>query len=153
MRILTGIVVLALGFSVAAATSTTAAGGGAAAQQMTEADYDALMKKVGPTNGAMRKKIMGNMLADAAKDAQTLATLFGDVERFWTQHKKQDAMKWAAEARKFATETAGAAAAGDQMKTQQAADNLVGDCKQCHGTYREGSQEAGFRIKPGVLTE
>ena len=94
---------------------------------MTEADYDGLMKKVGPTNGAMRKKLMGNMLADAAKDAQTLATLFGDVERFWAQHKKADAVKWAAEARTFATETAGAAAAGDAMKTQQAADNLLGD--------------------------
>jgi cytochrome c556 len=156
MRILTGIVVMALGFSVACATTstTTAAGGGAAAQaKMTEADYDALMKKVGPTNGAMRKKIMGNMLADAAKDAQTLATLFGDVERFWTQQKKMDAMKWAAEARMYATQTAGAAAAGDQMKTQQAADNLLGDCKQCHGMYREGSQEAGFRMKPGTITE
>jgi len=159
MRILTGMVVLTLGFSIGSATTsttsaTTGGGGGAAAQApMTEADYDGLMKKVGPTNGAMRKKIMGNMLADAAKDAQTLATLFGDVERFWTQQKKTDAMKWAAEARMFATETAGAAAGGDQMKTQQAADNLLGDCKQCHGMYREGSAEAGFRIKPGTITE
>jgi cytochrome c556 len=156
MRILTGMVVLTLGFSIGGATTSTtsARGGGAAVQAaMTEADYDGLMKKVGPTNGAMRKKIMGNMLADAAKDAQTLATLFGDVERFWTQQKKTDAMKWAAEARMFATEIAGAAAGGDQMKTQQAADNLLGDCKQCHGMYREGSAEAGFRIKPGTITE
>ncbi len=155
MRILRGIVVLALGFSVGCATTstTTAAGGGAAQAAMTEADYDALMKKVGPTNGAMRKKIMGNMLPDAAKDAQTLATLFGDVERFWTQQKKTDAMKWAAEARMYASQTAGAAAAGDQMKTQQAADSMLADCKQCHGMYREGSQEAGFRIKPGTITE
>ena len=156
MRILSGIVVMALGLSVAWATTstTTAAGGGAAAQaRMTEADYDALMKKVGPTNGAMRKKIMGNMLGDAAKDAQTLATLFTDVERFWTQQKRTDAMKWAAEARMYASQTADAAASGAQMKTQQAADQLLGDCKQCHGTYREGSQEAGFRIKPGMVTE
>jgi cytochrome c556 len=154
MRILTGVVVLALGFSMGCAgrTSTTTGGGGGAAQaRMTEADYDALMKKVGPTNGAMRKQIMGNMLPDAAKSAQTLATLFGDVERFWTQHKVKDAMMWAADARKYATETAGAAAAGDQMKAQAAADNVLGQCKQCHGTYRMGSQEAGFSIKAGVL--
>jgi cytochrome c556 len=151
MRILSGVVVLALGLSIAV-TSTAAGGGGAAAQgRMTEADYDALMKKVGPTNGAMRKQIMGNMLPDAAKSAQTLATLFGDVERFWTQHKVKDAMMWAGDARKYATETAGAAATGDQMKAQMAADNLLGQCKQCHGTYRMGSQEAGFSIKPGVL--
>jgi cytochrome c556 len=155
MRILTGVVVLALGFSVGCAgrTSTTAAGGGGAATQakMTEADYDALMKKVGPTNGGMRKAIMSNQLADAGKNAQTLATLFGDVERFWTQYKVMDAAKIAAEARQNATAIAGAAAAGDQMKTQQAADNLLAQCKQCHGMYRAGSQEAGFMIKPGVL--
>ena len=155
MRILTGIVVLALGFSVACATTSTntGGGGGAAQARMTEADYDALMKKVGPTNGAMRKKIMGNMLPDAAKDAETLATLFTDFERFWMQQKRMDAVKWASEARMYASQTASAAAGGDQMKTQQAADQLLGDCKQCHGTYREGSQEAGFRIKPGVVTE
>jgi cytochrome c556 len=157
MRILTGVVVLALGFSISCAgrTSTASgAGGGSAAQaRMTEADYDAIMKKVGPTNGGMRKAIMSNQLADAGKNAQTLATLFGDVERFWTEHKVMDAAKIAAEARRNATETAGAAAAGDQMKTQMAADNLLGQCKQCHGMYREGSQEAGFRIKPGTITD
>ncbi len=152
MRILSGIVVLTLGISVACATTSTS-GGAAAQARMTEQDYDGIMKKVGPTNGAMRKMLMGNMLPDAAKNAQQLAMLFGDVERFWTQQNKMDAMKWAAEARKFATETAGAAAAGDQMKAQQAADSLLGDCKQCHGTYRMGSQETGFSIKPGVVTE
>lgn len=153
MRILSGIVVLTLGISVGCASTSTTGGGAAAQARMTEQDYDGIMKKVGPTNGAMRKMLMGNMLPDAAKNAQQLATLFGDVERFWTQQNKMDAMKWAAEARKFATETAGAAAAGDQMKAQQAADNLLGDCKQCHGTYRMGSQETGFSIKPGVVTE
>ena len=154
MRILTGVVVLALGFSISCAgrTSTTTGGGGAATQaRMTEADYDALMKKVGPTNGAMRKAIMSNQLADAGKNAQTLAMLFGDVERFWTQYKIMDAAKIAAEARQNATATAGAAAGGDQMKTQMAADALLGQCKQCHGMYRMGSQETGFMIKPGVL--
>jgi cytochrome c553 len=160
MRILQGIVVLTLGLSIACASrsnttsGTNGQGGGAAAPaRMTEMDYDAIMKRVGPTNGGMRMKLMNNMLPDAAKDAQTLAMLFGDVERFWTQQKKMDAMKWAAEARMFATETAGAAAAGDQMKAQQAANNLLGDCKQCHGMYREGSQEAGFHIKPGTVSE
>jgi cytochrome c556 len=155
MRILTGVVVLALGFSIGCAgrTSTTAGGGGGAATQarMTEADYDALMKKVGPTNGGMRKAIMSNQLADAGKNAQQLAMLFGDVERFWTSYKIMDAAKLAAEAQRNAKETAAAAASGDQMKTQMAADALLGQCKQCHGMYRMGSQETGFMIKPGVL--
>jgi cytochrome c556 len=148
MRILTGILVLTLGLSI----GTTGVGVSAAAQaKMTEADYDALMKKVGPTNGAMQKALKSGALADGAKGAQQLAMLFVDVERFWTQYKIKDAMMWAAEAQKYAKAAAAAAEAGDQMKAVEAATSLLGDCKQCHGTYRMGSQEAGFSIKPGVL--
>ncbi len=39
------------------------------------------------------------------------------------------------------------------MKAQTAADNILGACKQCHGMYREGDAQSGFRIKPGTLTE
>jgi cytochrome c556 len=137
------------------ATAGAQGGGGAGARasaRITEADYDALMKKVGQTNGAMRMKLMGGQAADAAKDATQLAELFGEVERFWTQQNKPDAVKWAQEARMFSTESAGAAAAGDAMKAQQSANNLLGDCKQCHGTYRDGDAATGFRIKPGVVT-
>jgi cytochrome c556 len=168
MRGLSGFVVVMLGLSLGCAgrTTTTAAGGAntggatppaasasAAAQagQFTPDSLDPIMKKVGPTNGAMRKAIMSGALMDAASSAQQLATLFGDVEKFWTQYKKQDAMKLAAEARTNASATAGAAAAGDMAKAQMAADSLLGQCKQCHGMYREGDQQTGFRIKPGVL--
>jgi len=152
MRILSGIVVVTLVLAVGFAGRTAAAGAQAQAR-MTEADYDAIMKKVGPTNGAMRMKLMGGMLKEAATDAQALAGLFGDVEKFWAQHNKQDAVKWAAEARSNASEVAGAAAAGDGMKAQTAANNILGSCKQCHGMYREGDAQSGFRIKPGTLTE
>jgi cytochrome c556 len=148
MRILTGILVLTLGLSI----GTTGMGVSAAAQaKMSEADYDALMKKVGPTNGMMQKALKSGDLPAGAKGAQQLAMLFVDVERFWTQYKIKDAMMWAAEAQKYAKQAAAAAEAGDQMKAVEAATSLLGDCKQCHGTYRMGSQEAGFMIKPGVL--
>ena len=155
MRILSGIVVVTLVFAVGCAgrTAAPAAASAQAQARMTEADYDALMKKVGPANGAMRMKLMGGMLKDAATDAQALAGLFGDVEKFWAQHNKQDAVKWAAEARTNASEVAGAAAAGDGMKAQTAANNILASCKQCHGMYREGDAQSGFRIKAGTLTE
>ena len=155
MRILTGVVVLALGFSIGCAgrTSTTTGGGGGAASQapMTEADYDKLMKQVGPTNGMMQKALKSGDLASGGKSARQLAMLFVDVERFWMQHNIKDATMWAAEARKYATAAATAAEGGDQMKAVEAATSLLGDCKQCHGTYRMGSQETGFSIKPGSL--
>ena len=191
MRIVSGVAVLALTFSVACAnksdTASTppqapaggataaggaAAGGGAtattgstapaggqraggagaqAAARLTPDDLQARMKVIGPTSGALRMKLMNNQLPDAAKDAQTLATAFGDVERFWQQNNKADAVMWAQTARMAATEAAGAATAGDGMKALAAANTMQAQCKQCHGTYREGDAQTGFRIKAGVL--
>jgi cytochrome c556 len=100
----------------------------------------------------LRKKADAGAAADAAKDAQQLAELFGNVERFWAQHKKADAVKWAQQARTYASDAAGAAATNNAEKVRTAANNMGGMCKQCHGTYRQGDAQAGFRIKPGVLT-
>ncbi|HEY6359589.1 MAG TPA: hypothetical protein VIX63_00725, partial [Vicinamibacterales bacterium] len=108
MRILTGILVLTLGLSIGFATTSSNASAAVQAK-MTEADYDAIMKKVGPTNGAMQKALKSGALADGAKGAQQLAMLFVDVERFWTQYKIKDAMMWAAEAQKYAKQAAAAA--------------------------------------------
>ena len=119
---------------------------------LTEQDYDGLMKKVGPTYQELRKKLEGGATANAAKDAQQLAELFGSVERFWAQHKKADAVKWAQQARTYASDAAGAAATGAADKARAAANNMGGMCKQCHGTYREGDAKTGFRIKPSALT-
>jgi len=174
MRILCGIALVTLGFSAACAsrsgapaTATAQAGapaGGAgapaqantagaqAAARLTPQDLEARMKDIGSTYPAMRMHLMANQVADAGKEAQQLAVWFGDVERFWAQNNKADAVTWAQDARKFATEVAGAAAAGDAMKATQAAANMQGACKQCHGTYREMDPAGGFRVKAGVLT-
>jgi hypothetical protein len=109
------------------------------------------MKSISSTNGTLRMKIMNNQLADAAKDGQQLALYFGDVERFFSQHSKADAVQWAQQARTYASDAAGAAAAGDGMKAMAAANNMTGTCKQCHGTYREGDAQTGYRIKAGVI--
>lgn len=170
MRILLAMTIVTLGFSAACAnrsdtTATTTAQAGAtagggqantsgaqAAARLTPQDLDGRMKSIGSRYPAMRMQLMANQLSDATKGAQELATLFGDVERFWAQNNKPDAVKWSQDARTFATEVAGAATAGDAMKATQAAANMQGACKQCHGTYREADPAGGFRIKAGVLT-
>ena len=113
---------------------------------VTVEQHEAAMKQIAQANGALGKAIKSNTLADAATQAETLATQFALVERFWAQHKKDDAVKLAQTARQGATDTAAAAKAGDQMKAQMAAGNIGGTCKQCHGTYREGNPQEGFRI-------
>lgn len=180
MRIRSGAVILALMFGVACANraddpATPAAGGaqpagaqagaqgggaqaagGAGAQaaaQVTVEQHEAAMKQIAQANGGLQKSLKSNDLAGAGKQAQELARLFGDVERFWQQHNRADAVKLAQTARTGATEAAGAAAAGDQMKALMAAGNLGGTCKQCHGLYREGTPQTGFTIKAGTITQ
>jgi hypothetical protein len=118
---------------------------------LTPADLQAAMKTIGGRYGAMLKKLKENDGAGAAADGKELATQFGTVERFWTQHNKPDAVKLAQEARTNASSAAGAAAANDIPKATAAAQNMGGACKQCHGMYREGDATTGFRIKPGVI--
>jgi cytochrome c556 len=130
----------------------TTTGKGEAQTSLDAPDLEQLMKKIGPTYQSLRKNLQDNGTDAAAKDAQQLGDLFGGVEKFWEQHKKPDAVKLAGQARTAATETAGAAAAGDATKAAAAAENMGGACKQCHGTYRESDGQGGYRIKPGVLT-
>jgi len=166
MRMICAIVILALVSSAACAgrtdTATTSTGTGAtasassgaeaqAATRLTPQDLESRMKDIGTTFPAMRMHIMANQLDDAAKEAEQLAVWFGDVERFWAQQSKADAVKWAQEARTVATEVAAASTAKDAMKAGQAATNMQGTCKQCHGTYREADPAGGFRLKAGVI--
>jgi cytochrome c556 len=119
--------------------------------RMSPRDLEQLMQKIGPAYQALRKTLQGSDIAEAGKQAQQLGELFGGVEKFWTQYNRTDAAKWAGEARTYASETAGTAAAGNAAKATAAADTLGGVCKQCHGSYRESDGQGGYRIKPGVL--
>lgn len=130
------------------------AGGAGAGAAVTVQQHEAAMKSIAQTNGAMQKALKSNMLADAGKQAQELARLFGEVERFWQQNNVADAVKVAQTARTGATGVAGAAAANDQMKAMQAAASVGGTCKQCHSMYREGDGKATpYSIRAGVIKQ
>lgn len=131
--------------------TTGGSAGSQAAARLTPDQLDAAMKTISSTNGTLGMRLMSNDLPGAAKDAQTLATTFADVERFWAQANKADAVKLAQQARMAASETAAAALAGDGMKAAAARGNMTATCKQCHGVYREGDAQSGYRIKAGVL--
>jgi hypothetical protein len=156
MRNVTGAIVMALllGAGCAGGPAQAAQGGSAgqqAAARMTPEQLDAAMKTVNSTNTALGMKLMSNDLPGVAKEAQTLATTFADVERFWAQASKPDAVKLAQQARMAASEVAAAATAGDGMKAAAARSNMTATCKQCHGVYREGDAQSGYRIKAGAL--
>ncbi len=117
---------------------------------LTPADLQKSMQKIGPAYAALLKDVKGDLKA-AATDADTLATEFGNVERFWAQRNRPDAVKWAQDARAAASTIAGAAAANDGAKAVTAAPLIGGQCKSCHSAYREGTQETGFKIKAGTI--
>ena len=154
-------IVLTLGMTVGCASrsempaqagaGTANTPGAEAAAQLTPQDYEKFMKSVGTAFPSMQKHLMANMPSEAADDAQELARLFGDVERFWAQHEKADAVKLAQTARTHASQAAGAATAGDVAKASQEASAMQGACKQCHGLYREMDPAGGFRMKAEAI--
>ena len=109
------------------------------------------MKQIQQSNGAMQKAAKSGDLMAAGAEAKTLVTQFTLVERFWMQHKKDDAIKLAAQARTGASDVVAAAAAGDQAKAQMAAGSVGQTCKQCHSVHREGDAQTGFRVKADSL--
>lgn len=133
-------------------TGTAAPSAENPATRMTEQDYEKLMEQIGPAYQSLRSQLQGGELTQAATGARQLAELFGGVEKFWSEHDRADAGKWAAAARTHASNAAGAAAAGDANKASASAENMGAACKQCHGAYRESDGQGGYRIKPGVLT-
>jgi hypothetical protein len=117
------------------------------AQGLTAADYPAKMKMVAAANGQLQKALKSGAVADAVAPAKELSSIFADVEKFWAANKKDDAVKLAMQARTGFADAAAAAAKGDLMAAQMAAGNATGSCKQCHGLYREGDPQSGFKIK------
>lgn len=158
MRTIFGIVILAFVVACGGRTGTPTDApqadtpGAEAAARITVPQYEDFEQRVGELYPALQQQLMARQSNEASQTALELAEAFGDIERFWAQNKKTDAVKWAQDARTFATQAAGAATAGDIAKANQAATNMQGACKQCHGAYREADAAGGYRVKPAALT-
>lgn len=105
------------------------------------------MREIGPGYQTLQNHLHSSNAAGAGDEARHLAERFGEVEKFWAQHNREDAVKWAGMARTFASEAAGAAATGAVEKAASAATRLGEVCQQCHGTYREADGRGGYRLK------
>ena len=152
LHVAAGLSALVLTFACAARTpgGTPPPGTGESAPaqaQLRPENLEELMKKIGPAYKSLTEHLDANDTAASAKEAQQLAQWFGGVEKFWAQRKRDDAVKWADQARTYASEAAGAAATGDARKAAAAAQSMSGACKQCHGTYRESDGAGGYRIR------
>jgi cytochrome c556 len=120
--------------------------------RLTPANLEALMQTIGPGYQALQDHLQSANAAEAADEARQLSERFGDVEKFWAQRNRDDAVKWAGTARTLASDAAGAAATGDVRKAAAAATRLGEACKQCHGTHRESDGQGGYRIRAGGVS-
>ena len=153
MRSLLAFAVLALTLGACAHVSDRAVTPApiAPAAQVTAADLRQRMETIQATIATVEMKLAANTPMQAVTESQLIASAFGDVERFWAQHNRADAVGWSRQARTRAAELAAAATVGDSVKAATALRNLTSTCTQCHAVYREGDAASGFRVKPGVL--
>ena len=54
-------------------------------------------------------------------------------------------------ARAAASDVAAAATAGDGSRVMKARSTMTATCMPCHGVYREGDAQTGYRIKAGAI--
>lgn len=113
----------------------------------SEADYAAVMKEVGSTNGMLGKAIQSSASADAAKAAARLEVLFKDVHAYWAAKKVQDATDAAANAIAAAGAISKAVAANDMAAATEARTKLGAQCMACHTAHREKTPEGGWKMK------
>ncbi len=143
-----GVLVAAIGLAAQAGQPPRAAGAGLTMNKtMTEADYAALMKQIGPLAGALRKNIEGQMAAETEDTAGKIEDLFDDVEDYWDQHKVADAEDWAEDASDHAGHVEDAAEAKDFGKAAEHLKLLMGTCQTCHTKYRDKAPDGTYMIK------
>lgn len=143
-------------FLLCASMSVAVLGAAVIAQgQVTSAeDYAKLMKANAQAAGAMNKAIGSGAFADARTQVATLRTNYMELQRFWSDKKKDDAVGIVKDGltRLDALDKMLGAATVDQMAAQAAGKEFGGaTCGACHKLYREGDAQSGFKFKAGVI--
>lgn len=114
-------------------------------------DLDTIMKEIGPMwqGPASLNTAMQSATPDFAKvaaDAAKLQGLFAEAEAQFSKMKMTEAAGFA----KSAADAAGAVAKeakGGKLTDAKASAAAIGQCKACHGKYREPDGAGGFKLK------
>lgn len=127
----------------------------APAKIATLQDHMALMKSNAQANGGLNKALGSGAFADARTQVATLRTNLTTLRTFWTEKKRDDALKIVNDGlmRLDGLDKMLAAPAPDQMAAQAAAKEFGGNtCGACHKQMRDGDAQTGFRFRePGIL--
>jgi hypothetical protein len=120
----------------------------------TDEAYDKVMKQIGEVFAALRKDIEIRETERLARDsregnAQTLRMAFIQVEAFWDEKGRDDAVKWADDARRALESIDNRMADSRWEDAKIQFDGLAKTCAACHAAYRDKGADGTFRIKPG----
>ena len=117
------------------------------ANEKPSAEFQAVMKSNGATNGALRMHIMAKDYDAIAADAATLKGNFAKIETFWTAKKVDDAIGFAKAGGKGATDLEAAAKAKSDDRIAAASMATTGACGGCHMAHRERLPDMSYEIK------
>ena len=124
------------------------------------ADYAKAMKTIGAAMGEANKFIAAGDTKEAKAKVAAARQAMGGVERFWTEHKKDEAAglarasstKLQALEQALGAITTNVATSGQFLAMKTAVTEAQGTCGACHAKYREQDPATkAFTFKAGVL--
>lgn len=108
--------------------------GGVLASQVT-VDEDS-MQLMDDRNKSLSSNIAVKDAPSAKEDARALTEMFADVETYFAQKGKDDAVDWSKQSRELSDEITRYVAANDFEHASQSAVALSKTCKACHRVYK-----------------
>jgi len=114
---------------------------------MTDEDYDKLMKSVGATIGSLRKNVEAQASDGIVADAKKMTELMKGNQAFWTQRKNTEAADWAKGAADHAAAIEKGAAAKDMAAVGDHTKQLMATCQTCHMKNRDKAADGTYIIK------
>jgi len=110
----------------------------------------AAMKTIAPAFAALRTAADAAKVAEVSQNTAKLVPAFSQTEAIWDGLGQSPAAQWARDARAHAAAIDRAAAAGNWDAVKTAAAELNQTCQNCHGAYRERTDDGTFRFKAGT---
>ena len=112
----------------------------------SETDYDAAMKEVDATFGAVQSDMDARDGEAVIAGTTKLTELFGQVEAFWESHNVPAVAAIATQAGEAASAIRSEVENQAFQEIVPARDALAGACQACHNEYREPVDGGGFRL-------
>jgi cytochrome c556 len=110
----------------------------------------AAMKTIAPAFAALRTAADAAKVAEVSQNTAKLVPAFSQTEAIWDGLGQSPAAQWARDARAHAAAIDRAAAAGNWDAVKTSAAELNQTCQNCHGAYRERTDDGTFRFKAGT---